>query len=660
MLAQLGQLSLLAAFVFAILSGLSSLLATVRHDERLAITGQRAMGVVTVLVTLAMVCLWRLIFLDDFTVEYVAGHSNRELPWAYKMGSLWSGQQGSLLLWTWILVLYCAAAIYTQRRRHNRLLPHAIVVMSGVAVFFLWLNNFESNPFARLVQVSGGEVVRAFSPQDGRGLNPLLQHPAMVIHPPILYMGYIGFVIPFAFAIAALWTRQLGSAWIITIRRWTLFTWAFLGVGILLGARWAYEELGWGGYWAWDPVENASLMPWLAGTAFLHSVVIQEKRGMLKVWNVSLICAAFLLCIVGTFLTRSGVVSSVHSFARSDIGVPFAIFIVALLVLSVGLIVARLPYLRSENRLDSLMSRESGFLFNNLLFLAMAVSVLVGTVFPIFSEMLTGRNVSVGQPFFNRVEIPLGLMVLFLTGAGPLLAWRKTSSRSLRRNFVVPVAAGLASLPLLLLAGVHGVWPLASLVLCTFTTACILQEFHKGARARVRQLGENYALATANLVRRNSRRYGGYVVHLGIVLLFVGLTGAAFVQEGRFVLSVGEQATLGRFTVQLESLAEDENDNYWAGRAQVALYEDGVRQGTMHPEKRYYFASEQPSTEVAIASTAGTDLYLVYAGLDENGQRAVLQGYLNPLVAWIWVGGVVMLLGTGLCMLPPPRKGAEA
>jgi cytochrome c-type biogenesis protein CcmF len=655
--ADLGNYALMAAMVFAAFAGAASIFGTRRGDPRLLEVGQRSVYVMTGLVTISVIILWSLILKDDFRFNYIAGHSNADLPMMYKIGSLWAGQEGSLLLWTWILCLYSSAAVFSQRRRHNRLLPIAIPVMMITALFFLYLNNFSSNPFAQLVAVHTGGGESAWAPQDGRGLNPLLQHPAMVIHPPILYMGYIGFVVPFAFAIAALWTRQLGSAWIYTIRRWTLFSWMFLGTGILLGAKWAYVELGWGGYWAWDPVENASLMPWLTGTAFLHSVIVQEKRGMLKVWNVSLVCLTYLLCILGTFLTRSGVVSSVHSFARSDIGIPFAIFILGALLFCTVLILKRLPYLRSENQLTSILSRESGFLFNNLLFLAACFSVLFGTVFPILSELATGRKIAVGQAYFNKVEVPIGLLLLFLAGAGPLLAYRKTSVESLRKNFLWPVALGLLTIPACIATGVTSIWATISLSLCVFVTVTILQEFHKGTRARMRSVAEGYATALVQLTRRNNRRYGGYVVHFGMVLLFLGLTGSAFVREGRGIVSVGEDFNVGDYTLRVSDVSEETLPNYWSGTVNVDIFRDGRQITSLDPEKRYYFASEQPSSEVAIHQSAAADLYLVYAGQSDDG-KAIVQAYVNPLVMWVWIGGLVIIAGTLFCMLPPLRSRA--
>jgi cytochrome c-type biogenesis protein CcmF len=665
LLADIGNYALIAAFAFACASIVASLAGARMKDTRLLAIGERGVYAVFFLVTISIGTLWALLLNDQFAVRYVYGHSNEALPLHYKIGTLWSGQEGSLLLWTFVLTSCSALAVFTQRHRHNRLLPYAIPVMMITAVFFLFLNNFRTNPFEQWTGLlpNGGEM--PFTPEDGRGLNPLLQHWAMTIHPPILYIGYIGFVIPFAFCVAALITRQLGSAWVITVRRWTLTSWMFLAAGILLGGKWAYMELGWGGYWAWDPVENASLIPWLTGTAFLHSVIVQEKRGMLKVWNVTLICLTYLLSIVGTFLTRSGVVSSVHSFAQSNVGDAFGIYLVAATLGCAVLILMRLPDLRSEGRIDSFVSREAGFLFNNLLFLVLALAVLFGTVFPIFSELITGRVVNVNQPFFNFIAIPIGLLILWLTGIGPLLAYRKTSTASLRKNFTLPTILGVLAGPLFFAAvrwlgnDTPGIWPTLSVMLSTFVIATITQEFHAGARTRVRQYQENYLAAVLNLTRRNNRRYGGYIVHLGIVLIFIGITGQAFTHEVRGVVGSGESFQVGPYSMTMEGFRNHDGDLYEGTTIDVIVAKDDRALYRLSPEKRFYKASEQPASEVAIARKLEHDLYLVFAGVNEAGDKAVIQAYINPLVQWVWIGGVVMILGTLVSMLPALKSSRK-
>lgn len=658
LLADIGNYALIAAFVFAVAAIAASLSGAGLRDTRLLAMGERSVYAVFLLVATAIGSLWTLILNDQFAVRYIYGHSSEALPLSYKIGSLWSGQEGSLLLWTLVLCSFSALAVLTQRHRHNRLLPYAIPVMMATALFFLFLNNFRANPFEQWTGITptGGEV--PFTPQDGRGLNPLLQHWAMVIHPPILYIGYIGFVIPFAFCVAALITRQLGSSWVTTVRRWTLTSWMFLGVGILLGGKWAYMELGWGGYWAWDPVENASLIPWLTGTAFLHSVIVQEKRGMLKVWNVTLICLTYLLSILGTFLTRSGVVSSVHSFAQSNVGDAFGLYLVIATLACAVLIVMRLPDLRSEGRIESFISREASFLFNNLLFLVLALAILFGTVFPIFSELITGRVVNVNQPFFNFVAIPIGLLILWLTGIGPLLAYRRTSQGSLRRNFTMPTVAGILAGPLFFalarwaMGEPPGVWPLLSVMLCVFVTATVVQEFHAGAATRMRKHGELYLQAVLNLTRRNNRRYGGYVVHLGIVLIFIGITGQAFTREVRGVVGKDESFTVGPYEMTMSGFRTHDDALYEGTTIDLIVSKNNRRLYRLSPEKRFYKASEQPASEVAIARQLNHDIYVVFAGVNDAGNKAVVQAYINPLVQWVWIGGLVMVIGTLISMLP--------
>jgi cytochrome c-type biogenesis protein CcmF len=468
----------------------------------------------------------------------------------------------------------------------------------------------------------------------------------------MLYLGYVGMVVPFAFAMAALITRQLGDNWIRTTRRWTMVPWMLLGLGILLGGNWAYAVLGWGGYWGWDPVENASLLPWLSGTAFLHSVMIQEKRGMLKVWNVVLVMTTFFLSIFGTFLTRSGIVSSVHAFAQSNIGPFFAVFLFIILFFSLTLLLLRLDHLKSENKLDSLVSRESGFLFNNWILLALVFAVLWGTLFPLVSKAVQDVTVTVGAPFFNKTAVPMGLLLLFLTGAGPLLAWRKTSFQSLKRNFLAPLIIAGASGAILLIAGVRHFYAWMTLVLSIFAGVCILGEFWKGARTRMKTASENFAQALYNLTLRNTRRYGGYVVHLGIVLLFIGFAGLAFKTQAEGLMQKGDLLRVKNYLLRCDGLASGDTPNYEYTRALITVTKDGHAFTSMHPEKRFYKASQQPTSYVSIHPTLAEDLYVVLAGLDQDTGKAVIEAFINPLVMWVWIGGVVVFLGTLLALVP--------
>jgi cytochrome c-type biogenesis protein CcmF len=504
-------------------------------------------------------------------------------------------------------------------------------------------------------------------PLDGNGLNPLLQYPAMAIHPPMLYLGYVGFTVPFAFAMATLITEQAGEKWIATTRRWTMITWLFLSIGIMLGARWAYAVLGWGGYWGWDPVENASLMPWLTGTAFLHSVMMQEKRGMMKVWNMVLIFSTFFLCIFGTFLTRSGVVSSVHAFAQSAIGPFFVGFLGSSILVAGWLLLERLDYLRSNQQLDSLVSRESSFLFNNLLLLAACFAVLWGTLFPVITEAVNGVKISVGAPFFNKVNVPIGLLLLFLTGVGPLFAWRKTSLGSLKRNFLYPAIVSLGAGAMLFAFGVRGFYPLVSLILCTFVGLTVILEFYRGAHVIANKAGASLISSAIVLTRRNTRRYGGYVVHFGIVLMFIGITGSAFNSEHEQGMLVGDTMSLGPYTFKLANLTEADNPNYMSEHAVVEMYRGSQLVDVMRPEKRFYKASRQPTTEAAIRPRANEDIYIVFAGMDEDQQHAVINVHRNPLVNWIWIGGFIVIVGTLVALIPSqpglpagPRKQKPA
>jgi cytochrome c-type biogenesis protein CcmF len=491
---------------------------------------------------------------------------------------------------------------------------------------------------------------------DGNGLNPLLQYPEMVIHPPNLYSGYTGFTIPFAFALAALLARYPGEKWIHLTRKWTMIAWCFQSAGILLGAHWAYAVLGWGGYWGWDPVENASLLPWLTGTAFLHSVMMQEKRGMMKVWNVWLVFCTFLLCILGTFLTRSGVVSSVHAFAQSNIGPWFVGFLIAVMLVCLGAYWKNRDYLASENQLDSVVSRESSFLFNNLILLVSCIAVVSGTLFPVFSEWITSNRISVGPPFFNKVMIPIGLLLLFLTGVGPLLAWGKTSTESLKRNFGWPLAIGLAAGGVLFALGVREFYSLICFILCVFVALTILMEFYRGAKVIRSRGGASLLESALELTMRNTRRYGGYIVHMGMVFIFIGLAGAAFNRDVQKEMQLGSVLQIGPYELHLQGLDTKAEKNYTADRLIVEVIKDGKPLMMLYPERRNFPANQENGTMVAIASSAKHDLYVVYAGQSPESQQPVIHAYLNPLVKWIWFGGMIVVFGTLVALLPNRRS----
>ena len=650
-----GSFALVLAFVCAVYAFVAGIAAIVtRHP--LLVKSTRQAGIATCcLVFLATLSLEYLFFSDNFSNAYVVSHSNRDLSTFFKIAALWSGQEGSLLFWSFLLSIYVFSVLIAYRNKNGELMPYVGVVMAGVQIFFLTLNNFVESPFKALAAPGADGVLSYVARADGNGLNPLLQYPEMVIHPPNLYSGYTGFTIPFAFALGALLARYPGEKWIHLTRRWTMIAWMFQSVGILLGAHWAYAVLGWGGYWGWDPVENASLLPWLTGTAFLHSVMMQEKRGMMKVWNVWLVFATFLMCILGTFLTRSGVVSSVHAFAQSNLGSWFVGFIGIVLLVCLGAYLKNRDYLKSENQLDSIVSRESSFLFNNLLFLVACVAILSGTLFPVFSEWFTGDRISVGAPFFNKVNIPIGLLILFLTGVGPLLAWRKTSTESLKRNFGLPLAIGIVAGAIAFALGFRELYSLACLLLCVFVAATIVLEFYRGAKVIHARSGASFAACAIDLTMRNTRRYGGYIVHMGMVFVFIGLAGAAFNRDTQQDMRVGQTMQIGPYTLLLQGFDAKPEKNYTAQRMLVEVLRDNKPLMMLYPEKRRFQANEQNGTMVAIYSTLKEDLYVVYAGENPETQMPVIHAFLNPLVKWIWFGGVFVVFGTLVALLPNRR-----
>ncbi len=650
-----GSFALVLAFicaVYAFVGGIAAILT--RHP--LLIKSARQAGIATCcLIFLATLSLEYLFFTDNFSVAYVVAHSNRDLSTFYKVAALWSGQEGSLLFWSFLLAVYVISVLIAYRNKNGELMPYVGVVLAGVQIFFLTLNNFVASPFKALAVPGANGAMDLVARADGNGLTPLLQYPEMVIHPPNLYSGYTGFTIPFAFALAALLARYPGEKWIHLTRKWTMIAWMFQSMGILLGAHWAYAVLGWGGYWGWDPVENASLLPWLTGTAFLHSVMMQEKRGMMKVWNVWLVFCTFLLCILGTMLTRSGVVSSVHAFAQSSIGNWFVGFLGIIILVCLGAYLKNRDYLKSENQLDSVVSRESSFLFNNLLFLVACIAILSGTLFPVFSEWITGDRISVGAPFFNKVNIPLGLLLLFLTGVGPLLAWRKTSVESLKRNFGWPLVIGLVGGAVAFAFGFRAFYSLVCMILCVFVASTIGMEFFRGSKVIRARSGASLIASGIDLTMRNTRRYGGYIVHMGMVLVFIGLSGAAFNRDVQKEMQLGQTLQIGPYTLLLQAFDTKPEKNYTAERMIVEVLQNNKQQMMLYPEKRRFSTTAENGTMVAIYSTLKEDLYVVYAGQSPDTQLPVIHAFLNPLVKWIWFGGVVVVFGTLVALLPNRR-----
>jgi cytochrome c-type biogenesis protein CcmF len=648
----LGQFALWAAFVLGLWCVVLSFSGRWQGRPDLSATVVRSIYAMTGCLLVASLSLWKGLISHDFNMEYVAAYTSRNLPDSYIFSAFWAGQKGSLLFWAVVLSLFSSLAQLLTPRRFAYLMPYVAGITAAVITFFVSVMIFAADPFERL----------AFTPADGRGLNPQLQNVGMVIHPPMLYLGYISLTIPFAFAMAALLSRRLDTGWIHAIRKWTLVSWLFLGVGITLGMWWAYVELGWGGYWAWDPVENASLLPWLTMTAFLHSVMIQEKRGMLKRWNFSLIIGTFLLSIFGTFITRSGVIASVHSFTQSNVGYFFLAFLVIAAVLAFTLLYTRWALLEPDVQLESVVSREAAFLFNNLLLVGIAFSVLWGTLFPILSELVRGTKITVGVPFFNRVNVPLGLLLLGLTGVGPLIAWRKASTSNLRRQFIAPLVSGLVTLVALLAGGVRDFYAIVALALAGFVAGTIVQEFYRGVRARRRMHGESIPLAFAHLIGRNRRRYGGYIVHVAVLIYFVAFAGMAFKREQEATLKPGDSVEMSspfghRYRFTHMGISQYEALNRIVSAATVEVTKDGRSLGLMTSEKRQHVDSFkrptfEPSTEVGIRSNLQEDLYIVYAGSVDGTEEAVYRFNINPLVWWVWFGGFVLALGGILTMWP--------
>ncbi len=641
---QIGFYSIFIAMFLSIYSGLAAVLGIRGRSAGMIASADNAAYAVFGFLTLASVAMVYALITRDFQIAYVSSYTNRSLPMLYTLSAFYAGQKGSLLFWGWILSMFSAIALFQNRKKNRQLMPYVLAVLMTITFFFTFLMVFVTHPFETLNYV----------PLDGKGLNPMLQNPGMIFHPPTLYLGYVGFTIPFAFALAALFTGHLGDVWIKTTRKWTIVSWFFLTAGNLFGMEWAYVELGWGGYWAWDPVENASFMPWIVGTAYLHSVMIQEKRGMLKVWNIVLILLTFLLTIFGTFITRSGLIASVHSFGESTLGWFFLLFMVITLLISLSLLIYRLPYLKSKNQLDSLLSRESSFLLNNLLFVGIAFAVFWGTLFPIISEAVRGIKITVGAPFYNAVVTPIGLALLLLTGICPLIAWRKTTLANFARKIVLPSIFAILGSILAYIWGVRSIYPLTTLTFCIFVSTTLFLEFFNGTKTRHAVFDEGYPTAFWNLVAKNKRRYGGHIIHFGIVLIFMALGASAFNLEKQVTLQPGESFEIKNYTLRYDGLSNYPTANRQKVVATLTLFNDRHKVGILSPEKSLYKGQDQPTTDVAIHTSLKEDFYVILAGYDENS--ATFKILVNPLVIWLWIGGGVMAFGTVIVMLPKRKK----
>src|SRR5688572_10923910 len=644
-MASLGYYLLLAAFVSGVYAAAISVAGARRRSQRLIDSGTGAFYLMMAIMLAASSVIVHAFVTGNYSIKYVQRYSDSSLPLFYKLASYWGGLDGSIMFWVTLLSIFGAVAVYVNRERHRELLPYVVAVISVVQMFFLFLMIVHNNPF---------ETFITEGPANGTGLNPLLQNFYMVIHPPTMYLGFVGLTIPFAFGMAALITGHLDDSWLRAVRRWTMISWLLLTLGLGLGMIWAYEELGWGGYWMWDPVENAALLPWFPATAFLHSVMVQERRGMLRVWNVCLIITTFFLTIFGTFLTRSGIVQSVHSFGDNpELARLFVVFMMTLVVVSFGLVIYRLPLLRARNELDSWASREAAFLLNNWILIFCAFFVLFATMFPTLSEAVTGNRITVGPPFFNKWIVPIGLVLLLLTGIGPLLAWRKSTLANLRDQFLWPTLCALVVGGAMVALGVR-VWSSGiCFAFSGFVLGTIAQEFWRGARVRQQTTGTDVFTALVGLVGRNKRRYGGYIVHVGIVLLFLGFAGEGFKQLNTVLLTPGKAVTVGDYTVRLDSVRESRDERKQAVTAYVTVLQGGTEIAKMHPA-RWFFHTHQsePTTEVAIRRSFANDLYVVMPEFDLAKQEAHMGVRVLPLVNWVWIGVGILALGTFIALLP--------
>ncbi len=645
-MADIGYIALFLALVAAVYSAIAFIHGKRKGHLSLTESARNSLLAVFGLLSISITILIYALVTHNFQIEYVASYTSRDLPLTYLLSALWAGNDGSLLLWAWLLSLIATIMLLQKRDVGKELVPYAASIVMITQAFFIFLLLAISNPFQEL----------AFVPADGMGLNPLLENPGMIMHPPTLLAGYVGFTIPFAFAIAALLSRKLGDEWLITVRRWTLLAWLLLGIGNLIGAWWAYVELGWGGYWAWDPVESAGFMPWLVATAFLHSIMMQRRRGMLKVWNMVLIIFTFSLAIFGTFLTRSGILSSVHTFSESTLGPFFLAFIGITLFGSLGLLYYRSQTLKGEAEMESIVSRESTFLLNNLLLVGAAFAIFLGTVFPLISEAFRGIKITVGPPFFNQVATPIFLAVILLAGVCTLIGWRRASTKNMIRNFLWPLVAAIILVIALLIAGVRELYSLVTFSVCGFVFVTIIYEWFRGTRARHQMRAENYLKASWGLIATNRPRYGGYIVHIAIILIAIGVAGSSIYDvEKEATVKQGESITINEYTLIYENMDYHETESKGVVTAILSLYNEGHLLGTMTPEKYFHRSYEQPVTEVAIRSTLLEDLYVILLGWDEDGTTS-FKVMVNPLVNWIWIGGVVFVLGGLIAFWPERRK----
>jgi cytochrome c-type biogenesis protein CcmF len=642
--ATLGHIAIVLALFAAVCGIVSPILAARTQQERYLDVARYAIFGQFALVTLAAAALIYGLVATDFSIKYVAANTTRATPVYYRVTGLWGALEGSLLLWEWILIIFSGVTAWLYRDRHRDTMPWVIMIFSIVSAFFLGVLGFLSNPFETISPI----------PPDGRGLNPLLEDANMMTHPPLLYTGFVGLTVPYAFAMAALITGKLDEAWIVTTRRWTIIAWFFLTAGNLVGAWWSYHVLGWGGYWAWDPVENAAFMPWLPATAFLHSIQVQERRRMLKVWNLSLIITAFSLTIFGTFLTRSGIISSIHAFSSGPVGIFFLVFLAVILLGSFGLLAYRADLLKEQPELDSMVSRESAFLLNNIVLVSALFTIFLGTIFPLISEAVAGVQVSVGAPYFNSVTVPLFLFLVFLMGVGPMIAWRRASWDNLKRNFLWPAAGALVVGLILFFWKVKEFLPLLGFTLLAFVVLTILYDTALALRARKRLAGEGILRGLTTLARRNQRRYGGLIVHLGVVLIILGIAGSmSYSIEKETTLGPKQELAIGNYRIVFEGLNGSRQATHFRVEGAFRVFHYGNDDGVLRPALKFFPTQQSPIGRAVHQSSLSEDIYLILSGFSEvDANRATLKALVRPLVIWMWIGGFVIAFGTMICIWP--------
>jgi cytochrome c-type biogenesis protein CcmF len=645
---ELGYAASVAALLLALYGAAAAAWSARAGRADLRASAERAAVSVWALITACMLLLVYAFLTFDFSVRYVANNTNLGTPFYYRITALWGALEGSIILWAWMLSLYTLIVVTRYRRTQPQLYPWTLAVMLSISAFFLLVMTIPAPPFERLSPI----------PADGRGLNPLLEDSGMITHPVALYLGFTGFTVPFAFAMAALIVGRTGDEWITITRRWTIVAWYFLSLGLLIGGWWSYHVLGWGGYWAWDPVENAAFMPWLTATAFLHSVMIQERRRMLKLWNLTLIILTFSLTLFGTFLTRSGIIGSVHAFSQGSVGQFFLAFLTLVVLGAFSLLAWRIDRLRAQGELDSILSRESAFLLNNLFLVAAAFTVFFGTVFPLLSEAVRGTKVSVGAPFFNLVNIPIFLTLIFLMGIGPLIAWRRASAENLRRNFLTPVLIGVAGAAVCRALGVANALVLLCLALVGFVAATIALDFARAARAR-RRTGDGWLDATWGLARRQNRRYGGFVVHLGILVIALGVAGSqAWSTQTEVTLNRGESLDWAGYTIRFDSLRAAEESNHFKVTGTFAVSDRNGPFTVLTPAKKFYPQEQTPIAAVDYRLGFLEDLYLVLGDFARDGSHVTVKIQINRMVSWLWIGGAILTLGAALAIVPERRRSA--